>query len=188
VWLLLTVICALPLHGQASCSVSHPGNRQTRTCTVTLSTTLQLLANAQLVLSRSSTNIADPGALGTGAMFKAANDTGIVVNGPQLQASANRGISLTMVNAPQFTGPGAKPASDVRLGITAASASCIGVPVLPLSTSPLAVQQASPRVLLQTSAPSTGVVRQLCLRVFWRYDRDPPGSYSLPLTFSITAP
>jgi hypothetical protein len=58
----------------------------------------------------------------------------------------------------------------------------------PLSTAALGVQQASPRLLLQTGAAVTDLRRQLCLRVWWRYATDGPGSYQLPLTISVTAP
>lgn len=186
---LLGMLCAAaPIGAQASCSVKNPGSRQTRTCTVTLTTTLQLAANAQLTLSRSATDIADASIAAPDPLFRAANDTGIVVVGPSLHASANRAIAVTLVNASQFSGPAPKPASDVALGVSASLNVCAGVSLLPLSDSPIAVQQATPRVIMQTAGAASDIARQLCLRVYWRYASDPPGSYSLPLTFSITAP
>ncbi len=93
-----------------------------------------------------------------------------------------------MVNAPSFNGPTPKSAADVSLGISPLVNVCNGVSMLPLSNAPLAVQQAAPRVLLQSNTPGNDVVRQICFDIIWRYANDPPGSYTLPLTFSITAP
>ncbi len=188
VLLLLSTLCAVPLGAQASCSVQHPGARQTRDCTVTLSTTLQLRETAQLTLSRSATDIAALSIAATDLLFRAANDTGIVVMGPSLHVSANRAIAVTLVNAPQFSGPAPKPASEVLLGVSPTMKRCAGVPMMPLSDSPKAVQQATPRLIMQTAGAASDLARQLCFRVHWRYATDPPGSYSLPLTFSITAP
>lgn len=185
---LILVFSATPLAAQSSCTVTNSGVRQTRSCSVTLTTTLQLEANAQLTLSRSTTDIADVTVIAADELFRAANDTGIVVVGPSLHMSANRAIAVTLVNAPQFSGPAPKSASDVALGVSPALNACAGVSMLPLSSSAIAVQQTSPRVIMQTTTASSDVTRQLCLRVYWRYATDPPGSYALPLTFSITAP
>ena len=183
-----TLCAAAPVGAQVSCSVQHPGAKQTRTCTVTLSTTLQLTENAQLTLSRSTTDLADATITAADQLFLAANDTGVVVMGPSLHVSANRAIAVTLVNAPQFTGPALKPASEVSLGVSPSLNLCAGVPMIPLSDSPTAIQQAMPRIVMQTAGAASDLVRQLCFRVHWRYATDPPGSYSLPLTFSITAP
>jgi hypothetical protein len=176
-----------PLSAQTACSVSNPGNQQTRSCSVTLSATLRLPVQTQVSLSSSSTDIAG-GAPATNQIFAVASDTGLVVMGPLLQVLSNRGVSVTLVNAPQFTGPGIKPASDVRLGVSGNPAVCTGVATSPLSVSPVAVQQSAPRLLFQSTAAVNNAQRRLCLRVFWRYATDGPGAYSLPLTISVTAP
>lgn len=183
----LACLGAQPLAAQVACSTPTPGNRQTRTCTVTLTGTLRLPAQAAVTLSRAVTDIAGGGPA-TDDIFRAAGDTGIVVMGPLFRVSANRGVSVTLVNAPAFSGPASKPASDVQLGVSPASGMCAGVPTTPLSTSALAVQHAAPRVLLQSTVPLEDAQRQLCLRVRWFYATDPPGVYSLPLTVSVTAP
>ncbi len=180
-------LIAAPISAQTACSVPNPGNRQTRSCTVTLSATLRLPVQTQVSLSTSSTNIAG-GAPATDQIFSVASDTGLVVIGPLLQVLSNRGVSVTLVNAPQFTAPGFKPASDVRLGVTSSPSVCAGVPTSPLSVSPVAVQQSAPRVLFQSAAAVSNAQRRLCFRVFWRYATDGPGAYSLPLTISVTAP
>jgi hypothetical protein len=185
--LLLVPLASAAAGAQVACSTTHPGNRQTRSCTVVLSATLQLPAQAMLTLERSSTDLTGGSPL-TDARFQAAADTGLLIVGPALSVVSNRGISVTLVNAPQFQGPGIKPASDVQLGVGSVRNACGGVPLSPLSTSPEAVQRTAPRVLLRSSAPLSQTLRQLCLRVRWRYASDPPGSYALPLTISITAP
>ncbi len=183
----LVLLAAATGGAQVACSTTHPGNRQTRSCTVVLSASLQLPAQATLTLERSSTDLTGGSPL-TGTRFQAAADTGLLIVGPAMSVVANRGISVTLVNAPQFQGPGTKPASDVQLGVGSVRNVCGGVPLSPLSTSPEAVQRNAPRVLLRSSTPLNATLRQLCLRVWWRYASDPPGSYSLPLTISITAP
>jgi len=183
----LVAVGVRPLTAQVACSTTNPGNRQTRTCTVTLTGTLQLPAQAQVTLSGATTDIAGGGPA-TDAIFSAAGDTGIVVVGPLFRIRANRGVSVTLINAPSFFGPTSKPASDVQLGVSAITGMCAGVPTVPLSTSALAVQQSAPRVLLQSTVPLLDEQRQLCLRVRWSYATDPPGVYTLPLTVSITAP
>jgi len=183
----LVGVGAPPLAAQVACSTSTPGNRQTRSCTVTLTGTLRLVAQAEVTLSRATTDIAGGGPA-TDAIFRAAGDTGIVVVGPVFRVSANRGVSVTLVNAPIFSGPASKPASDVQLGVSPSVGLCAGVPTTPLSTGAVAVQQSAPRILLQSTVPLENVQRQLCLRVWWFYATDPPGVYALPLTLSITAP
>jgi len=183
----LTVLFVSPLSAQTACSVTNPGNQQTRSCTVTLSATLRLPVQTQVSLSTSSTDIAG-GAPATDLIFRIASDTGLVVIGPLVQVLSNRGVSVTLVNAPQFTAPGLKPASDVRLGISSNPSVCTGVATTPLSVSPIAVQQAAPRVIYVSTAAANNAQRRLCFRVFWRYATDGPGAYSLPLTISVTAP
>ncbi len=184
---LFVMLYAPPLHAQVACTVQHPGNRQTRICTVAITTTLQLIPQAQLSLSRSHTDLAGGSALDVQS-FSAAADTGAVIVGPTLRVSASRSIAVTMVNAPQFTGPALKAASDVHLGVSTTPNLCTGVLMSPLSTLAQAAQQAAPRVILQTSAPTTDLTQQLCFRIWWHFESDAPGGYTLPLTFSITAP
>jgi len=184
---LLASAMARSLSAQVACTVQNPGTRQTRSCSVTLTGTLTFPPQAEVTLSRSTTDIAG-GGVATDAIFRAAADTGIVVVGPTLRVSANRGVSVTLVNAPTFSGPASKPASDVQLGVSPAVGLCTGVPTTPLSTSALAVQQAAPRVLLQSAVALEAVERQLCLRVRWFYASDPPGVYALPLSVTVTAP
>jgi hypothetical protein len=172
---------------QVACAVPTPASGQTRTCTVTRTGTLMLPALAEVALNSRATNIAG-GGVATDAIFTAAGDTGIVVVGPRFRVNANRGVSVTLVNAATFTGPTGKPASDVSLGVSPSVGVCAGVPTTPLSTSAMPVQQAAPRVLLQSTVSLRNVERQLCFRVRWYYATNPPGAYSLPLTVSVTAP
>ncbi len=176
-----------PLAAQVACSTRHPGNRQTQSCTVVLSASLQIPAQATLTLDRSSTDLTGGQPLND-TRFRAAADTGLTMPGPMLTVYANRGVSVSLVNAPRFLGPAVKPASDVHLGVSEVPGACGGVALTPLSTSPEATQQAAPRLLVQSPTAVSDLVRQLCLRVWWRYASDAPGSYALPLTISVTAP
>jgi hypothetical protein len=115
--LVVMLVCAAPssLAAQVACSTPDSDTRQTRTCTVPLTGTVQLHVQAELSLSRSATDIAS-GAVATDEIFRAAGDTGIVVVGPVFCVSASRGVSVTLVNTPRFSGRARKPASDVQLG------------------------------------------------------------------------
>jgi len=172
---------------QTRCVVPNPPSGQARTCTVRLTGTLVLPGLVEVRLSSSATNIAGA-PVATDATFQAAADTGLVVVGPTLQVRSTGAVSVTLVNAPTFSGPVPKPASDVHLGVSSSVGGCGGVPTTPLATTPLAAQQASPRLLFQSSAPVSSATRQLCFRVWWRFASDAPGSYTLPLTVSTTAP
>jgi hypothetical protein len=188
-------LAALPLllalgaraEAQSACTVPNPPGGQSRTCSVTLRGTLSLPGIVDVRLSTSATNIAGA-PVATDATFRAAGDTGLVVVGPLLAVRSTGAVSVTLVNAPTFTGPAPKPASDVHLGVSATTGVCGGIAMSPLATTPIAVQQGAPRPLFQSTAAVTGVTRQLCFRVWWRFATDAPGSYTLPLTVSTTAP
>lgn len=172
---------------QTTCSVANPPSGQSRVCSVTLRGTLSLPGIVDVRLSTSTTNIAGA-PVATDATFRAAGDTGIVVTGPLLEVRSSGAVSVTLVNAPTFTGPVPKPASDVHLGVSTVTGVCGGVAMSALATTPVAVQQASPRLLFRSSVAVTSATRQLCFRVWWRFASDAPGNYTLPLTVSTTAP
>lgn len=172
---------------QTTCSVANPPSGQSRVCSVTLRGTLSLPGIVDVRLSTSATNIAGA-PVATDATFRAAGDTGIVVTGPVLEVRSTGAVSVTLVNAPAFTGPVPKPASDVHLGVSTVTGVCGGVAMSALAITPLAVQQASPRLLFRSTVAVTSATRQLCFRVWWRFASDAPGNYTLPLTVSTTAP
>ncbi len=172
---------------QSSCNVQQPGRRQTRTCTVSLTASVQLPVQSLVQLNRTTTDLTG-GVAAASVGFSIAADTGIVIVGPTLRAQSNFGISVTLVNEPIFSGPAFKSASDVDLGVSTIENMCTGVQMTPLSASPIAIQRNAPRVLLQSNAGMNGVLRQLCFRVRWIFATNPPGTYSLPLTINVTAP
>jgi hypothetical protein len=173
---------------QSSCSVQQPGRRQTRTCTVNLTASVQLPVQSLVQLNRTTTDLAGGIAAAASGGFSIAADTGIVIIGPTLRAQSNFGISVTLVNEPVFSGPALKSAADVDLGLSTMENMCTGVLMTPLSASPIAIQRNAPRVLIRSSAGMNGVMRQLCFRVRWIFATNPPGTYSLPLTINVTAP
>jgi hypothetical protein len=185
-WLLLAA-GGSRAEAQTTCSVANPPSGQSRVCSVTLRGTLSLPGLVDVRMSTSATNIAGA-PIATDATFRAAADTGIVVTGPVLEVRSTGAVSVTLVNAPTFTGPVPKPASDVHLGLSTTTGACGGVAMSALATTPLAVQQASPRLLFRSTVAVTAATRQLCFRVWWRFASDAPGNYTLPLTVSTTAP
>ncbi len=175
------------LAAQSSCSVPAMSSGQTLSCTATLSATMTIVPVAQLSLTSVSTSISGSSSGVLAAGYEAGAVTGIVVTGPAFTVRSNKGVNVTLVNAPTFTSPTSKTAADVDVSIASGSGSC-GTSWSTLSTLSLAAQQASPRSLLNLTTGSPGITGQLCFRVRWKWAADGPGSYSLPLTISVTAP
>ena len=142
---------------------------------------------AQLLLTAGSTNISGAAGGVTAAGYESGLGTGIVITGPSFTVKSNKGVNVTLVNAPAFTSPGAKSAADVDISVAPGIGTC-GITWAALSTQPLPVQLTTPRSLLNSPTGSAGVSSQLCFRVRWRWSTDGPGNYSLPLTISVTAP
>jgi hypothetical protein len=183
-WLVATPWAAA---AQSTCGIPTLSSGQTLRCTATTAATLTVVPVAQLVLSSGSTSIAGSASGVTAATYEAGTSTGIVVTGPAFTVRSNKGVNVTMVNAPAFTSPAAKSAGDVDVSVVSGSGSC-GTTWTALSTLSVAAQQASPRSLLNTVTGSAGVTGQLCFRVRWKWATDGPGGYTLPLTISVTAP
>ena len=181
---------ALPVRvvaAQSTCSVPAMSSGQTAGCTATLTATMTIVPVAQLTLTSVSTSISGSTSGVLANSYDAGATAGIVVTGPAFTVRSNKGVNVTLVNAPTFTSPTSKTAADVDISFASGSGSC-GTSWSTLSTQPLAAQQASPRSLLNLATGSAGITGQLCFRVRWKWAVDGPGSYSLPLTISVTAP
>ena len=189
---LLAALTALSLvadyaAAQSSCSVPTLSSGQTRSCAASVSASMTIVPVAQLTLTSVSTNIAGSASGTLADTYDAGSAAGIVVIGPSFTVRSNKGVNVTLVNAPTFTSPGAKTAADVDVSVTSGLGSC-GPLWNTLSTQSVVSQQASPRTLMNLSVGSSGTTSQLCFRVRWKWATDGPGSYALPLTISVTAP
>jgi len=176
-----------PAAAQSSCGVPTLSAGQTLSCTATMSATMTVVPVAQISLTSVSTSITGGASGVLAASYDAGAASGIIITGPAFTVRSNKGVNVTLVNAPTFTSPGSKTAADVDVSIASGAGSC-GTAWSVLSTQSVAAQQASPRSLVNLTTGSAGTTGQLCFRVRWKWAVDGPGSYSLPLTISVTAP
>lgn len=95
---------------------------------------------------------------------------GVASNGPTLTVSANAGYTLTASpNAASWSGPGTKPATDLKMNVGGGSYAALG------------------QVGTATAATaSTSYV--VGYNTIYNWTTDIPGSYSLVVNYTLTAP
>ncbi len=163
-----------------SCNVEPPSSPTTLTCNVTHNLTATVAKTAKLALSSASTQISS--ATGpTVADFEASEGAGVgtSVNGPVLTAKANTLYSVTFTYTSTFTSS-TKSAADIAYSTNTVVGTC-GATYTSLPSTPAA------QSMIASGAATASAQRQLCFRVKWNWTTDGPGSYTLPLTFNITA-
>lgn len=142
----------------------------TNPCALPVTATLAVNDVASLAVSSTAVNLGAP----TAAAMAGA---GVVAMGPTITVRSNRPVRVQVsAGASTFSrdgGASAKPASDVAWGTA---------PGLQPNTADV------PAIALDVAAPTTGTSRTLWFRTRWRFDRDVPGTYALPLTIVLTAP
>jgi len=163
-----------------SCNVQPPSSPTTLTCSVIHNLTATVAKTAKLALSSASTQISS--ATGpTVADFEASEGAGVgaQVTGPVLTAKANTLYSVTFTYPATFTSS-TKSAADIAYSTNTVVGTCgatyASLPATPASQS-----------MITSGAATASAQRQLCFRVKWTWTTDAPGSYTLPLTFNITA-
>lgn len=116
-----------------------------------------------------SSSSADFGTVGLSQL-----NAGVVATpGPTLQVKSNRPFAVSIAAAAATLGPAAKPASHVQWAVSS------GGPFTASGTSPATV----------ISSGSGAVVQHpLYFRMSVSVGGDPPGSYQLSLTFTLTTP
>jgi len=150
------------------------------TCAVTHSLTATVAKTAKLALSSASTQISS--ATGpTVADFEASEGAGVgsQVTGPVLTAKANTLYSVTFTYPATFTSS-TKSAADIAYSTNTVVGTC-GATYTTLPATPAS------QSMIASGAATASAQRQVCFRVKWSWTTDAPGSYTLPLTFNITA-
>jgi hypothetical protein len=159
---------AQPLGGP-SCSAGGGACGHTLNATVPTLVTLTLESNATAL----------------GSITAAQFDNGQQIAGPLFDVKANRGYSITLAsaNATFTAGVGAnaaKSAGDVRWARVASAAGC--------STAGAYAAVSTTAVGVYTGTAGTAPRQQLCFDILWNYASDTPGTYTLPLNVSVSAP
>jgi hypothetical protein len=176
--LLVVLLLAAPAGAQVTCTAPMNGVCATPT-TTTASMAVPTLG--RLVISASSTAIQSGVSVSVGDYEASETGDGNVFTGPVVSVSANKAYSITFTNPTSFpTSPNAKTAADVRWSVNGAVGVC--------SASYTALSTSGATQLLASGAATALVQRQLCFRVKWLWASDPPGTYQMPLTFTLTAP
>jgi hypothetical protein len=163
-----------------TCSVQPPTSPTTLTCSVNHNLTATVAKTAKLALSSASTQISS--ATGpTVADFEASEGAGVgtSVTGPVLTAKANTPYTVGFTYTSTFTSS-TKSAADIAYSTNTVIGTC-GATYTSLPSTPVA------QSMIAGGVPTASARRQLCFRVKWTWTTDAPGSYTLPLTFNITA-
>jgi hypothetical protein len=143
-------------------------------CSVPVTGTLSVNATANMSLSSANTTLDAPRAADFAAGFRN-------TPGPTVTVRANTGVRVvvsTTAAAWTLTGgtrPTPKAVDDLRWGTSAAG------PYAALTRS------ASTADLLSTSATASSP-RQIFYQVRWSWTQDVPGTYTLPVAFTLVAP
>lgn len=147
------------------------GDKISSGCSVATSVQVTVPAVARMTFSTVATNLTNPGAVNFGT-------AGIVDAGPSIDVNANVGYTLTVAAAAaNFTGPtgSAKPASSLGWALSAGAS----------SFTPLDVAGTQ---VAKTTAPSASATYAMQYRTKYDWTVDVPGSYSLTLNYTLTAP
>ena len=177
--LALVAVVANPASAQ-TCNVEPPSSPGTLTCTVAHNLGATVAKTAKLALSSASTTISS--ATGpTVADFEASEGAGLgsQFTGPVVTAKSNTPYTVSFTYTATFTAS-LKVASDVAYSKNAVVGTC-GASFTSLPAAP-AAQSVIPAGVATASTQS-----QICFKVRWVWTTDAPGSYTLPLTFNITA-
>ncbi|MCC7054535.1 MAG: hypothetical protein IT355_14795 [Gemmatimonadaceae bacterium] len=140
-------------------------------CTVSISAALSKAYVAKLVLSSATTTLAAPGASSFGA--PAGVNTPAAVT---LAVKSNAAHTITVAAAaPTFSGgSGIKPASSLRYS-TDGFATLKGV-------------SGTGSSLVTAAAPTAGTTHTIGYNTTYAFVQDTPGTYSLAVTYTLTAP
>ena len=166
--LALACLAVAPSLAAAQCTVANTG-----ACAQSRAITLTINRTAEMTLSVTTTTLTSP----TAAIYAAGS---AVDAGPGVTVKTNAAWRLNVSAGTATwaaTGPlanPAKPTSDLALGTSA------GGPFTPLGVSGFQ--------LASGNAATAGTVVPLYYRTLWHWTTDPPGSYALTLTFTITSP
>ncbi|MGB7212993.1 MAG: hypothetical protein WBC97_10240 [Gemmatimonadales bacterium] len=171
-WLGLLVAATAPRLAAQSCSVNEPGG----TCTasvavspVTIGTILQLTVSTAAV-TLTPPLISDFGADSTATIT---NPSVVTVS-----AGGNVGFHLTLAATTSTWSSAAPPIPKAASDLSWATA--VGGLYTPMST--------TAATILSSAGPSNPITKTLSYKTTWHFIADPPGVYSLTLTYTLTSP
>lgn len=168
----LALVAVLAPQAQAQ-PLSGPSCTVGTNCVHTLNATVPTLV--QLTLENAAT------ALGT--LSQSEFDLGQTIAGPRFEARANRSYNVTLAAASaNWTGTGnaAKAAGDVGFAVVTSAAGC--------GTAGAYAALSTTAANIYAGTAGLSPRQQLCFDIAWNYATDVPGTYSLPLNLSVTAP
>ena len=165
--LTLTTIClAAGLASPASAQCNGAAAAGAATCTLPVVATATINAVARLSINSTTTTLNAPTAADFGG------SAGVTSNGPTVTVMSNTGYTLTTSAATAtWTGPAgsSKPASDLKMQVGAGAVVALGQ----VGTS-------------TTGTASTSYV--ISYNALYNWTTDKPGSYSLVVNYTLTAP
>lgn len=171
-WLLLVSAAAAPRVAAQTCSVSNPGGNCSVTVAVSPVTVGTIL---QMTVSTSAVTLTPPLISDFGADSTATITNPSVVT---VTAAGNTGFHVTLAATTStwssVAPPTPKPTSDL------AWATAVGGPYTPLST--------TAATIISSAGPSNPITRSLSYQARWHFIDNPPGAYSLTLTYTLVSP
>jgi hypothetical protein len=159
-----TVNCNSAGAGVGEQSLSSPSS----TCTVSQGLTSVVPVVARMTITATSQTLTSPGA--TAFSNTQATSTGVTDVGPQIMVSSNTGYSLSSSSLANFAGgSGNKPASDLLIQVNAGTFN-------PIGTMP------------GGSAATNLDTYNLTYKTRYTWTVDTPGTYTLTVNYTLTAP
>jgi hypothetical protein len=182
--LFMTLMSARGVSAQVSCTSGTGGSAGSpSSCTspgTTLTATMNVVRVGELTINTASTAVTPD------EPAYSASETGLgsLFGGPTFTVRSNSTYNVSITYGATFTSPNSKPATDVAIQASPGSCNPTGN-----DAGYIALTGGGATTAIVTGASATaGTSRQLCVKVRWFWTADGPGSYTLPLTFSMTAP
>lgn len=148
----------------------------TGSCAISVSLAAAIPFAAQLTVSSASTAF---GTIGPSTLAAGSTSGTLSATGPTISAIANFGYAVTLkaaASAWSYTGTStdpAKPVSDLRFRL--------------VTTGPFTTLTTGGTQILSGSAGTSSSTATF-LQSLWNWTTNPPGTYSLPLSVTLTAP
>ncbi len=135
------------------------------TCSLSVSATATMNSVARLSISTATTTLTTP----TSSDFGTA--AGVSTSGPTITVKANTGYTLTASTASSWSGTGnnGKPLTDLKMSVNSGSVVAIGQ-------------------VAHTSTGTAGTTYTIGYNTIYNWAVDTPGTYSLVVNYTLTAP
>jgi hypothetical protein len=135
------------------------------TCTLQLTGTVRLNSVATLTISSANTTLITPKASDFGTT------AGVTTNGPTVTVKSNGAYALTASAPSQWSGPAAKQSTDLTISVNNGAFAALGQLVHPTA-----------------GTPAAGTAYAIRYNKTYNWTTDPPGTYTLTVQYTLTAP